>query len=1164
MSAEPVSGSTPVYTEQLFYLFKGLCGSCHVGPGQGGFNVSQSNFAQTVNQKALDLIRSNDRAKFMPPLAAGGLRFSDRPSNDPVVELAKQLDQWISQGRPSTLFTIPSEDPGSASFALTPAVGTQMTNVGDCIPSKGLIATSPETMDQLDAMFASATELPQTLAETDMTTLDAETLARQGVIAYAPQYPLWTDDAGKLRYIRVPRGTSVRFDKTAQRFEIPPNTRFYKTFLKEVIDRDGNKTFRKMETRVIVSRPDETQADGTVVNRALYGTYLWSDDELSTTLSNVPLNDGSGFTDRLLEYTLDEPRAQMIIDSKPANLDFALEGATGLKRHYAVPGSPRCVQCHMGSPSDSFILGFIPLQVLRRPDGVGGAYEGTGADELNQLQRFIDYGLVTGLTSPADIVPLEKAEGNRAPRNDHELMAQAYLLGNCAHCHNPRGFPSVKNPVLKDSLNFMPGPGAGIYQFPLEQKSPLRSRGIDQNIDIPYITPSLREYPVDSGPTLTWTPKWAAYTCDGQTASEDPIGNWLCMGRTDHLRIHYDAPWRSLIYRNVDTPFMYADDLAIFPHMPMNSPGLDCRAPQILGDWMVSIPAVRKMPQVREDAIPNPKEPFDTSPQPYVEVLPTDPGYAQAREDAEQRLRAYHGGVRYNFCPDSSDILDPTVVHSGGQQLVPSDDIVADPAHPGQPIQPGMGVPNHAHWVLTDVTDVRGDWYPRRIDWEKIVVDQMPETNPDLESSEHAQLLRQFVIEELQKVTWSDDLKALALTEVPFGLWQPNPACDFSSEPKVSDFSGSARPPWMDLVEPPPTASAPVYMQAPGASIFSNICINCHGPQADSRGLLADAISNMTGGTGRVANFRAGLFGPPLDPDANRTRIFGPFAKAAPTATSAGDWAARYLSWMALGGTLVRIPPALLNIVATTKIVGAARKNLVATASPNMLKLAQSLCMQVLPEDNTNHKLDRFFFQHGTFNWSEVTSLIGSNGDADLWRRVCSFKNRNVVRVPQVSWREGTPPTVDGEPTLKTDGLYYAQHEDGSVIYPADAPVLDDHGHVVKGVQTDNLFPMCMQKPTDSQKLAALNEYLAANPVGGAGGSTIPYCPDALFKDPTSRLASRLDSVTGQPYWSDAERWSIHGAINAGFMVFTYLDQLARGKVTPLPAYNHCEQRTSR
>ena len=82
-------------------------------------------------------------------------------------------------------------------------------------------------------------------------------------MAFAPAYPLWADNAAKIRHIRVPRGQSVRFDKQQQTFSIPANTRFYKTFLKKVVDRDGNTSYRKMETRLIVSRPDVEKPDGT-------------------------------------------------------------------------------------------------------------------------------------------------------------------------------------------------------------------------------------------------------------------------------------------------------------------------------------------------------------------------------------------------------------------------------------------------------------------------------------------------------------------------------------------------------------------------------------------------------------------------------------------------------------------------------------------------------------------------------------------------------------------------------------------------------------------------------------------------------------------------------------------------------------------------------------
>ena len=81
-------------------------------------------------------------------------------------------------------------------------------------------------------------------------------------------------------------------------------------------------------------------------------------------------------------------------------------------------------------------------------------------------------------------------------------------MGNCAHCHNPRGEPSVDNPVLVDVLNFLPGPTGGYFQFPLDQMSPRISRGPGGLFPIPYITPSLIGFPVegDTGYRF-WFPK---------------------------------------------------------------------------------------------------------------------------------------------------------------------------------------------------------------------------------------------------------------------------------------------------------------------------------------------------------------------------------------------------------------------------------------------------------------------------------------------------------------------------------------------------------------------------------------------------------------------------------------------------------------------------------
>ncbi|MGZ3443117.1 MAG: hypothetical protein ACXVDD_26530, partial [Polyangia bacterium] len=381
------SGGGPMVmlTRDLFEQFKSNCGACHVEASLGGLHVTQDSFPTLIGQNALMRIKSDDPAVFMPPQSAGGKPYSTRTPTDPVVQLFGLLTTWIDQGSPKDQFVVGgSSGGGSSPYRMSDWTIDHLTNLGDCIPSSGLVATHKSHMDDRDAVFAAATELPESLADTDLDTLDGAALAAEGVIAYAPTYPLWTDDAGKLRFIRVPRGQSVAFDAASQSFHFPPNTRFYKTFLRKVIDARGFTSWRKIETRLILSRPDRVRADGSFEPTALFGTYVWNEDESEAHLSRDPLRDGTPFRDRLITVTVDEPQAKAIIDSHPSDLTYELEEAhTGVVRRYAIPGSARCIQCHMGR--DAFVLGFTPLQLLRRAGSDGGVYEPAAGDELTQL-----------------------------------------------------------------------------------------------------------------------------------------------------------------------------------------------------------------------------------------------------------------------------------------------------------------------------------------------------------------------------------------------------------------------------------------------------------------------------------------------------------------------------------------------------------------------------------------------------------------------------------------------------------------------------------------------------------------------------------------------------------------------------------------------------------
>jgi len=879
------TGPRVVQVSELFSRFNTLCGQCHVATGNGGKQTSANTFATTVDSTWLSSIRSEDPTKAMPP---EGKPFSSRAEGDPVRQLVALLEPWLAQNRPADMFTIDSS-PGEVESVEGTAVGgsyayASMTNVGDCIAPAALYAQSPsDEMTSKDQLFASATELPTSLSDTDLTTFDADTLTANGVVAFVPTYPLWSDGSGKLRHIRVPKGTSVEFDKTTQTFTIPPNTRFYKTFFRKVTDSAGRTSNRKIETRVIVSRPDTLEADGmTPHQNALFGTYIWSEDELTATLLTTPYRDGTAWADRTMPYVVNEIEYRNLLmmlgpgsgTTASQRLQDALRSRPDVLQHYAIPGRIRCVQCHQGSATRDFVLGFLPMQIARRANGTGGTYEPTGADELTQLQRLIDYGVITGMASPADVLTLEQSQEPRHSRTAEELAAQAYMVGNCMHCHNPRGYPSLVKPELSSALNFLPSrgqDGGGIFEFSLENYSPVRMRGANQDVKIPYITPSLRDYPVtdldltrmDTGAEIrageassgdtrpgeqTWTPKFSVSAVSLIQAVNTP-DNWrenLCGGKlVEHEycgkrtfgQPFVSAPWRSLVYRNVDTPFPYFDDYVPFPHMPANTAGFDCRAPRIMGDWMVSLPALRKFPDIPEDALPIPGHldpekpsyrPYDGSEQPYREVLPTDPEYALAKQIAQNRLREYHDDVRYNYCQDvlSPDIFDPLltsydttsldkradtpyVYHPEPARYLYGGNPPLDPQDTKYPVQPVLGVPYHAHWFDYDPTDSPPPWRPRRGDaWEKVLIDHVPDdavpagqhdglTKPDPNNPSLPNDIdtRRRVTQALSDAELTEELRRYATTPVPYGVWLEKPECQskLAALRKVADVVADAQ-----------------------------------------------------------------------------------------------------------------------------------------------------------------------------------------------------------------------------------------------------------------------------------------------------------------------------------------------------------------------------------
>lgn len=427
------------------------CAGCHQAPAKiGGFTYVDEwkggvftvggethyfdGLSEAAEKMARYIIDPPSEEKRMPP--------KERRERNPeaFLELGRQLQLWVAAGRPNGTFSV-GEKSGPAAGKPRPVKPRESGELGDCIP----VAKAVGANQKLDRFFESTKTLPKYLSETDMFTLDPFALAQTGTLAYNVEYPLWADNANKGRWIHVPtaiesgevRKQSVTFDAVSEQFRIPPNTRFYKSFYRAITLPNKKVRMRRMETRIIVSRVPWKDS--------LFGTYQWDETEQIAVLVDAPYRDGTAWKDTVVK-------------------DVIVDEVKLTKRDYAIPGRERCIDCHMGSPMKNFILGFTPLQLNKRPFGMGGRTEPAREHDLDQVDRFLSYGLLTGLQSANELPVLEKA--GLPPRNEYELRASGYTVGNCYHCHNPDGLAAKPENGIR--LSFIPG---ALHQFNLSETS---------------------------------------------------------------------------------------------------------------------------------------------------------------------------------------------------------------------------------------------------------------------------------------------------------------------------------------------------------------------------------------------------------------------------------------------------------------------------------------------------------------------------------------------------------------------------------------------------------------------------------------------------------------------------------------------------------------------
>ena len=180
--------------------------------------------------------------------------------------------------------------------------------------------------------------------------------------------------------------------------------------------------------------PTNSQIDTSDVNWWNFpiGTKLWKEfgyqkngsfKRIETRLFH---REDSGWKAKTFLWNEDDTEA---LESSGARYEKYVDLGEGVS--HSIPSTNNCMVCHRDTKGTSVILGFSALQLAHEGDGLN-------LTKLNQAGR---------LSHPLPEVIKIKSS------TPHGQKAMGLLYGNCAHCHNPRGFQGRLGMNLKHDIN---------------------------------------------------------------------------------------------------------------------------------------------------------------------------------------------------------------------------------------------------------------------------------------------------------------------------------------------------------------------------------------------------------------------------------------------------------------------------------------------------------------------------------------------------------------------------------------------------------------------------------------------------------------------------------------------------------------------------------------